>query len=291
MNKLISSLAVLYSVFIFSACQKEAHGDSPDDSKEDKQYLSRTIMYNPNTWQTYVEEFKYDNQKRVIEYIAKSLDSNIAASVLNPSGLKCNFDYNGSDKLPYRHTEYDLITNEKLSLTYYKYNGQQKYLDSMVLGDGSKYKYGNVWFSYTNNEITTYQVLNDGSSESHESVDTLKLNNGNVILGIYAKNYFTVGYGSDWLGNAYQYDNKHNPYHALNIGNSYFLGGDHSHSPLDGICPNNAIEFRFVDAAGPSWGSTSTFTYDTAGYPVTCVESERGNLSNIHNKISYEYVK
>jgi hypothetical protein len=262
MKRLPLTLAMA-ALLVFSSCQKEVDG-SMDGADGDKNYMSKVVQTESDyPGEAYVLEFEYDAQKRVTKLHELYLDT-VGGVAQVDDEYHYEFHYNGSDAKPARVT-----SPAQAGWTwYFLYDAQgRKTTDSVVSTTGPDPYVHVASYNYVGNMI--YVSLDmDPTATFYRQVyrDTLQYDGNNlskIILSKREDNFMGYHYET-----SFQYDDKKNPFHEINIASSFFTSIYPEFPLYFGLSKNNVVNDTEKDLMGPYvGGATRTFSYNANGYP------------------------
>ena len=233
------------------------------------QLLTREVSFNstnPNLKR--IREFNYDEQNRCTKIVIGSIDSSRPIPVFNVSRT-LTLSYDGASSLPYKVAEVRTVFPNLVTNYYYKYDGTgTKIQDSvMVRNQAGEPASKVVNYEYEKGLIVTTPVLT-GFPIFFNSTDSLFTDNENIVKKVSKTPTPT---GDRFLTFTFEYDNKINPYAALNIYNSmYFTNsslGIGYNVPTEthymGLNRNNITAFSL-----DGFKTVVKYQYDKFKYPV-----------------------
>jgi hypothetical protein len=230
-------------------------------------------------------EYHYDSLNRVTEikqYLLDSLAENRKLQFIKSQ--ECF--YNGSEQLPYKTKGFHHFAEKEI---YYFYDSSGRVIaDSMSAAVGNDYSAVHKYKWYNDKFIR--KICSPFTGKEDSSV----INNHNVISNVLTKHGAAhIAYTQA----VFTFDNKINPFNALNIG-PMLMTLSWPYATYDQqICgfnknnftemllgkPNSNAEFT------PKFKYTYVYKYNSAGLPVEC-EISGVPFSNTKDRINYYYI-
>lgn len=272
----ISLIAGLASFFLLVSCQKEftiEGGITPiAPGTNDSVYLDRVIEVYTALMDSTIQNFRYDNQKRVVGISRKLYRNNM----LEDTSV-ATFFYNGSDTLPFKYTDYAA----NMTVSYFDSVVAFLYYDAQgrVVSDSTIYAYGGPFtgyskdkdignYQYVGNNIYRYRTQTDLVTPSPviNYLDTFWLDaNKNIVKWhAYDSPPLFLFYTEDAT-----FDNKVNPYYYMNF-------SDH---PNRNNMLTSLAEKIFSPGSSSIYNTSYVHVYNSFNMPTQTIGTETGTVS------------
>lgn len=296
MYKVFPPALFIFTLFLFSGCQKEITvTETPTvpitptvgDSTLLLKYMEVDSIPGSLQDTSKIVQFGYDAQKR--------LTSVYSTFTTNPVDNltfyeKYTYQYNGADTLPARMMKEFREGADTLNFTfnrdtaYYTYNTAGKLIaDSTRKNErnnfGEKRYYSTKKFSY----FTGYTLVagsTDYNTTVEVSLDSLAVTtSGNNITSLTVHNYSLPGMQSTALFSfSFTYDNHVNPFFYLPGMHSIAPYFEYEGGPVNTLQPNNALTISQNDiGAGVTINESITYSYKSNGYPSTLYSTQNSS--------------
>jgi len=136
MKVLFSMLTLLCLAIFFSSCQREVEGTIPDEIVMDSTAISQLVIldtiYNSGADTVYKYQFKYDDKKRVVGELTTVYNEGVSGAGRIQWERNLNYEYIGSDTLPYRTVENPNSVGASKSYNYLFYQNGWIVKDSLT---------------------------------------------------------------------------------------------------------------------------------------------------------------
>lgn len=296
MYKVSTAVLFIFTLFLFSSCQKEITStETPTvpispvigDSTLLLKYLEVDSIPGALQDTSKIVQFGYDAQKRLTSvYLTFTTD---AVDNLN-FYEKYTCQYNGADTLPARMMREFREGSDTLNFTfnrdtaYYTYNIAGKLISDSTRKNernnfGEKRYYITKKFSY----FTGYTLVagsNDYNGSVELSLDSLAYTtSGNNTTSLNVHNYSLPGMQSTALFSfSFTYDNHVNPFHYLPGMHSIAPYFEYEGGPVNTLQPNNATIISQNDIrAGVTINESIAYSYKNNGYPSTFFSTQNSS--------------
>jgi hypothetical protein len=236
---------------------------------------------------TYVDQYKYDANKRLLSISSDSMFVNPGnQSFIGLYSHVINFYYNGTDTLPFKKTAVFKILSsgrKDSSTNFFFYSGNRLLKDSAI----DIYTNNPPIPDFTNTELSRFsyapgKIFIERTGLFTDTYDTLLLDANENIIN--SKSYDSFS-GLEFE-TVVTYDNKPNPLHRYKPFHLYIMvGPEPNEDAMNGF--NNHASMKNYDIAGGALlvDEAYTYQYNTLGLPIMRSQTGLGPL----NKAVHQY--